>query len=117
LVADVALCRGLVGWALRHGEDPLRAAALGTTAAIAIGFVASLVYLQRAFGASLPLRTVARAAIACAAAILVGRMVPVAGRAALAGCVVAGLVYCAALASTREITPAELRALVRRLPE
>jgi O-antigen/teichoic acid export membrane protein len=114
LALDVIANRIAIAWALDHGKHPLQAAAVATAIAMGSGLVASLVALQQRFGASLPIASAARVAVAAAISILVGRALPLPGRAGLASCVVAALAYLALLVATREIGVAELRGLVRR---
>jgi stage V sporulation protein B len=114
LAADAGICWAAVRFALQTGRDPLAAAAIGTAVATGLGALLSLGYLQRSFGASLRAITLARAAAAVGAAILVGRLLPLPGRAGLLTCVAGGLAYLATLAATREVTVAELRSLLRR---
>jgi stage V sporulation protein B len=109
LALDAGLCWAGAHVAIATGRDAMLGAALGTTAAMTLGFVASLVYLQRSFGASLRISTVVRGGVAAAAAILVGRLLPLHGKlASLGGCVAAGLVFVAVLFATRELTVREL---------
>ncbi|MSP59186.1 MAG: hypothetical protein EXR72_02395 [Myxococcales bacterium] len=106
-------------WAALHfasagGHDPLLAAGMATATAMVLGAVLSGIYLRREFGASLRLSSALRVAIAAAAGVAVGRLVPLSGVRALAACVAAGLVYVVVLFISREITAVELRALRKR---
>ena len=74
----------------------------------------SLVYLHMRHGASLRPLSVLRATGATLLAVAAGRALPLAGKAQLAACVIGGLVYLAALALLGELTPRELRALLKR---
>ena len=114
LALDLVLTWAGVRWALATGHDALAGAALGTSIAMTLGFVLSLVYLQKKFRASLRLSTVLRGALASAAAIGVGRVLPLHGKlGSFVVCAIAGVVFIVALFVLRELTPRELRALRR----
>ncbi len=114
LAVDAGANFAALRWATAGGHDPLRAAAVATAASMAFGLAVSLVYLQRSFGASLRALSLARAAVAAAVALGVGRVLPLHGKAALATVVAAGLAFVATLFVTGELTLGELRALRRR---
>jgi len=121
LALDAAANAIAIPWALARGSSPLLAAGVATTVAMLAGFVASLAYLERRFGASLAKRSAARIAIAAAAGVLVGRVLPlpsgarfVAHALGLSACVAGAAVYLALLFATGELSFAELRALTRR---
>jgi O-antigen/teichoic acid export membrane protein len=61
-----------IHFALSMGHDPLLAAASATAAAMGFGLILAGLYLQRVFGAFVPLLTVVRVSLCCAAAAAVG---------------------------------------------
>jgi stage V sporulation protein B len=107
---------GAITWALATGRDPLVWAAVATTSAMAFGLVLSAVYLVRAFGAFLPVLSVARTAAAAAAGIAVGRVWPTTGflggkLGTLLSCAAIGSTFLAIAVATGELRPSELRKL------
>jgi O-antigen/teichoic acid export membrane protein len=88
------------------GAPMLVAAASATAIATATGLVAALVVLRARFGAGPPPATVARVALAMAAAVVAARLVPGHGKiVGLAVMALAGIAYVAALVVTREFGP------------
>jgi len=100
--------------------DVLRVAALVTSGAMLFGAIASGWVLRRQFGAFLPVASVVRIALATAAAIAVGRVLPGAvfhGKLmTLARAVVVGAAFLVVLVITRELGKRDLEAIkiVRR---
>ncbi len=114
LAVDAAACWGAISWASATGHDPLVAAAAASTGAMALGLALAMGWLQRSFGVSIRLASLGRTAIAAAAGIAVGHLVPLRGILGLGACVTGGLVFIAALVATGELSLVELRALRRR---
>jgi O-antigen/teichoic acid export membrane protein len=126
LVVQAGLIYGAMRWAMATGRDPLVWAAAGTTAGMGVGFALSLAWLQRSFGASLRVSTMARVALAAAVAIGVARLMPlaqvlgpeagkvkgIAVTTPVSGVAVA--VYVALLFLTRELSQREVSGLLRR---
>lgn len=105
--------------ALARGSDPLFVAAATTAATMALGVLVAGAYLWRTFGAFLPASTVARVAVAFAAARAVGwawtRSGFMPGKfGTLIACAVAGFTYAAVCVVTGELRPSELRRLRAR---
>jgi len=100
------------------GTPMLLAAASATALGMAVGFVASIVYVRTRLGGIPPLATVVRVAVAMAAATVAAHLVPGHGKiVGLAATAVAGLVYLGALLVSGEIGPddrAKLARIVRR---
>jgi stage V sporulation protein B len=113
LLATGATYAGIAA-ALASGGDPLFAAALATTAVMAVALVLSGVYLRRAFGAFLPMASLARTTLAVVAALGVGRVWPSHGLLGsklgtlIAAAVSAGAFLAVAVA-TGELRPRDLR--------
>lgn len=102
--------------AAEHG-DVLRIAALVTSGAMLVGAIVSGWVLRRQLGAFVPLLSVVRIAIATAAAIAVGRALPLHGKLmTLIEAVVVGATFLAVLVITRELGRGDLEAIkaVRR---
>jgi stage V sporulation protein B len=114
LAADAGANWLALSWATTHNFDPLVAASIATASAMALGLLLSVIYLQSNFGASLPILSIARTAIAAAAAIAAGRFLPVHGKLGLAACIVGGIVFLVVLFATRELTVGELKTLRKR---
>ena len=114
LATDAALNWLGITVALAENRDPMQAAAIASTVSFSLGLLASLLFLQKRFGASLSPRAVARVAIAAAAGIVCGRIIPIAGKAGIVACVAGGLVYVVVLFATGELSIRELKALLRR---
>jgi stage V sporulation protein B len=88
------------------GTPMLIAAASATALATATGLIAALVVLRARFGAGPPPTTVARVALAMAAAVVAARLVPGHGKiVGLAVMALAGIAYLAVLILTREFGP------------
>jgi hypothetical protein len=96
----------------------LVAAASATSLGMAAGLVGSLVVLRARLGGGLPLPTVARVAVSLAAAVLVGRFLPVHGKIlGLATIALVVVVYAAGLVALGEFgaeDKAKLRRILRR---
>lgn len=102
--------------AAEHG-NVLLVAALVTTGAMGVGAIASGWVLRRRFGAFLPLASVVRVALATAAALAVGRALPLHGKLmTLVEAVVVGATFLIVLVITRELGRGDLEAIkaVRR---
>jgi stage V sporulation protein B len=102
--------------AAEHG-DVLLVAALVTTGAMAVGAIASGWALRRQLGAFLPIASVVRVAIATAAALALGRALPLHGKLmTLVEAVVVGATFLVVLVITRELGRRDLEAIkaVRR---
>jgi O-antigen/teichoic acid export membrane protein len=105
--------------ALDHGRDPLFFAAITTAATMALGLLLSAGYLWRTFGAALPLASLARVAVAYAAALGTGWAWNRAGLmpgkvGTLVACSAVGIVYLVVCVATGELRPAELKRLRAR---
>lgn len=97
--------------AAAHG-NVLHVAALVTSGAMLIGAIASGWALRRALGAFLPALSIFRIAIATAAAIAIGRVLPRSGKLVTLGeAVVVGLAFLAVLVITRELGRGDLAAI------
>jgi O-antigen/teichoic acid export membrane protein len=100
------------------GAPMLVAAASATSLGMAAGLVGSLVVLRARLGGGLPLPTVARVAVSLAAAVLVGRFLPVHGKIlGLATIALVVVVYAAGLVALGEFgaeDKAKLRRILRR---
>jgi O-antigen/teichoic acid export membrane protein len=97
------------------GAPMLVAAASATSLGMAAGLVGSLIVLRARLGGGLPLRTVARVGVSLAAAVLVGRLLPVHGKIlGLATIALVVVVYAAVLVALGEFG-AEDKAKVRRI--
>lgn len=117
LALDLVLTWMAVRWALRNGLDPLRFAAAATTVAMTLGAALSLGYLQYAFGAALNWQTGYKSAVAAMLAIVAGRHLPIPFDGKIGSLVVCGLasaMYVMVLFMSEELSPAELRGLLRR---
>jgi O-antigen/teichoic acid export membrane protein len=98
------------------GTPMLVTAAGATSLGMAVGFVASLVYLRARFGGNPPLGTVARVAAGAGAAVLVGRFLPAHGKIlGLVTIAVVGVVYLGVLVATGEFGPADRAKFARVL--
>lgn len=102
--------------ALDGGHDALFVAAVTTAATMGLGVVLSAAYLQRAFGATLPLVTLVRVALAYAAALAVGhawtRVGLMPGKVGtLVSATACGVVYLVVCVVTGELKPSELKRL------
>ena len=90
------------------GTPMLIAAASATAVATATGLIAALVVLRTRLGGGPPLATVARVALAMAAAVVAARLVPGHGKVlGLAVMALAGIAYLAVLVVTKEFGPAD----------
>jgi len=100
------------------GPQMLVAVAASNAFGVAVGLGLALAYLRRRFGAGPPLATVARVALAAAAAVVAGHLVPGTGKImGLLALAVVGVVFIAALLLLRELGPADtakLRRILRR---
>jgi len=118
-VAAATLLAAVVGNALviprfEPGRQLLAACGLTTAAAMLLGALAGGLVLRRRLGAFLPLMSAVRVAIAAAAAIALGRVIPLAGAlGTLAEAAAIGLSFLAALVVTGELGRADLAALAR----
>ena len=97
----------------------LETAAIVTTSAMVIGAIASGWVLRRRLGAFLPVLSVVRVIVATAAAIAVGRVLPLGGRGklfTLIEAVIVGAAFLVVLVITRELGRGDLEAIkaVRR---
>jgi stage V sporulation protein B len=104
---------GAIAWALEHQRDPLLAAAVATTAAMALGVAASGLFLLREFGAFLEPLSVARTALAAAAAFAVGHAWPNTGFlggkvGTLVCCATSATVFLVVAVGSGELKPSEL---------
>jgi O-antigen/teichoic acid export membrane protein len=98
------------------GTPMLVAAATGSALGMAAGLVGAIVILRARFGGAFPLATVARVAVAVAAAILAARFVPGHGKIlGLAVMALAAIAYALALAVTREFGPEDRAKFARVL--
>jgi stage V sporulation protein B len=79
LLVATGACWGAISWALSSGADPLLWAAIATAGSMAFGLCVAGLYLLRDFGAFLSPLSIARTAVAAAAAVVVGRFWPTAG--------------------------------------
>jgi O-antigen/teichoic acid export membrane protein len=96
------------------GREVLLRSAAATGGAMLLGTVASLWLLWRHFGAALPALTLARVALAGAAAGGVAYVLPTRGKIiTIAEAAVCGLVFLVALVATRELTRADLQAVLK----
>jgi stage V sporulation protein B len=92
--------------------DVLMVAAIVTSGAMLVGAIASGWVLRRELGAFLPITSVLRIAIATAAAIAVGRAVPLHGKLmTLVEAVIVGASFLAVLVITRELGRGDLEAI------
>jgi stage V sporulation protein B len=122
LVAATVAAGGVAAWVLvpraAPGPEMLLASALANGTGVALGLALALIYLRRRFGAGPPLLTVLRVALAAAAAVGVGRLIPGTGKlAGLVALAAVGVVFLAALLVLRELGPADtakLRKILRR---
>nr|HEX4314065.1 oligosaccharide flippase family protein [Kofleriaceae bacterium] len=90
----------------------LEVAASVTGGAMVVGAVASGVMLKRSFGGFLPVLSVVRVGIATAAAIAVGRVLPLHGKLmTLVEAVAVGAVFLVILVATRELGARDLQAI------
>jgi stage V sporulation protein B len=100
------------------GPAMLLAAATANAVGVVVGLVLAVLYLRQRFAAGPPLATIVRVAVAAAAGIAVGRLVP--GQGKIAGVIalaVVGAVFVAALLVVRELgasDTAKLRKILRR---
>lgn len=117
LALDLVLTWMAVRWALHNRLDPLRFAAAATTMAMTLGAALSLGYLQYAFGAALKWQTGYKSAVAAMLAIVAGRHLPIPfdGKiGSLVACALASAMYVIVLFMSEELSPGELRGLLRR---
>jgi O-antigen/teichoic acid export membrane protein len=100
------------------GASMLVAAASATSLGMAVGLVGALVILRVRLGGGLPAATVARVAVSLAAAVVVGRFLPVHGKIlGLATIALVVLVYLAGLVALGELgadDKAKIRRILRR---
>jgi O-antigen/teichoic acid export membrane protein len=102
------------------GPAMLTAAAVAATIGMALGFVASVVYVRVRLGGSAPPRSIARIAIAAGVSILIGRLLPGGGK--ILGLAITALVagaYLAVLVGLGEFGPedrSKFRKILRRKP-
>jgi O-antigen/teichoic acid export membrane protein len=100
------------------GPEMLTAAAVAASLGMALGLLASIVYVRMRMGGSAPLATVGRVVISGAAAVLVGSVLPLGGK--LTGLAIIGLVtaiYLGGLIGLGEFGPtdrAKFRKVLRR---
>ncbi len=100
------------------GPEMLTAAAVAASFGMALGLVASVVYVRMRMGGSAPLATIGRVVMSGAAAVLLGRVLPLGGK--LTGLAITGLVtavYLGGLIGLGEFGPtdrAKLRKVLRR---
>ncbi len=113
-----------IGAALRAGEQPLRAAAMGMLLGMGSGLLLGLAYLWHMLRATLPVLTLLRCGLGFAAVMVLGRLWPAAGSVGLLGSKV-GTLICAAssgglyllvLLLLRELSVKELLLLRRERP-
>jgi O-antigen/teichoic acid export membrane protein len=98
------------------GPAMLNAAAAATSFGMAVGMIASLVYLKRQFGARPPLATALRVGVSVVAGVLVGRLVPGQGKIiTLMALPLAGLTFLVALVLLREFAPEDRAKFARIL--
>jgi stage V sporulation protein B len=98
------------------GTPMLVAAASATALGMVVGFVASAVYLKAHLGGTPPLPTLGRVALAIAAGLAVGRLVPGQGRiVGLAAIALAAVAYLVVLLVTGELGPEDRAKLGRML--
>ena len=98
------------------GAPMLRAQALATALGMGAGFLASIAYLIRSFGAAVPLATVGRTVLALAVGTGVAQVMPGTGRLMGFVCVaVAVLAFGATLILARELGPQDRQKLDRLL--
>jgi stage V sporulation protein B len=120
IISSVTLVAAAAGnwlaihFALSLGRDPLLAAATATALAMALGLVLAGAYLLRVFGAFVPLLTIVRVGLSCAAAVGVGWMWTRSGimpgkPGTLVSSVACGLAYVIVAVVSGELRPAELR--------
>ncbi|MDX2020470.1 MAG: oligosaccharide flippase family protein [Deltaproteobacteria bacterium] len=96
------------------GAAMLRAQALATALGMGAGFLASIVYLIRRFGAAVPVATAARTALALAVGVGVAQVMPGQGRLMGLICVAAAmLAFAATLVLARELGPQDRKKLDR----
>ena len=98
------------------GPSMLRAQALATALGMGAGFVASIVYLIRSFGAAVPLNTALRTLLALGVGVGVARVIPGQGR--LMGVVCVAVAVCAfgaTLILARELGPQDRQKIDRLL--
>jgi hypothetical protein len=105
--------------AFARNLDPLFAAAAATTAAMGLGLILFGVYLWRTVGAFIPALTVARVTLAWVAVAAFGwawtRAHIMPGKVGtLVSLAIAGVVYLVVMVATGELSPSELRRLLRR---
>jgi stage V sporulation protein B len=100
------------------GPEMLTAAAVAASLGMALGFLASIVYVRMRMGGSAPLATVGRVVISGVAAVLLGSVLPIGGK--VTGLAIIGLVtavYLGGLIGLGEFGPtdrAKLRKVLRR---
>ena len=98
------------------GAPMLRAQALATALGMGAGFVASVFYLIRKFGAAVPLATAARTTLALAVGVAVAQVMPGQGRLMGLLCVAAALTaFAVTLVLARELGPQDRQKLDRLL--
>ncbi|HKE15026.1 MAG TPA: oligosaccharide flippase family protein [Kofleriaceae bacterium] len=96
------------------GRSLLLACGAATAGAMVLGAAAGGFVLHRQLGAFLPPVSLVRVALAAAAAVAVGRVIPLSSAiGTIAESVVVGAVFLVALIVTRELGPADLSALTR----
>jgi stage V sporulation protein B len=103
-----------IGFAVDHGYDVLQTAAAVTTAAMTLGALVTGWQLLQVFGATMPVMSFARIAIATVGAFAAGRYLPLHDRGklmTLVGAVAVGAVFLVLLVATRELGARDLEVI------